>query len=249
MGTKTGRRKLILMLRFPDRRDQVPFAVGVNSKFQALLHLRHTSRHLLLCPRVDNSFQLLIYLIPVLRSQSPHVPPWATLPMLQCDYVPASARTNPTGKVLNSGRAWSTQGQRMFGTANNKDVLYSFRTCFSRAHGYMMDDGTVRSFIVIISCYYDLSCYKGITIHSVCLYRQLLLPVSPLYPNTLPSYGFCSLRLRPATDLWLPSALVRACSPELGTCNPLPSSEHSPVQPSSPIYDYDIRTAQEFQGA
>ncbi len=198
MGTKTGRRKLILMLRFPDRRDQVPFAVGVNSKFQALLHLRHTSRHLLLCPRVDNSFQLLIYLIPVLRSQSPHVPPWATLPML---------------------------------------------------HGYMMDDGTVRSFIVIISCYYDLSCYKGITIHSVCLYRQLLLPVSPLYPNTLPSYGFCSLRLRPATDLWLPSALVRACSPELGTCNPLPSSEHSPVQPSSPIYDYDIRTAQEFQGA
>jgi hypothetical protein len=169
MGTETGRRKLILMLRFPDRRDQVPFAVGVNSKFQALLHLRHTSHHLLLRPRVDNSSQLLIYLIPVLRSQSPHVPLWATLPMLQC-YVPASARTNPTGKVLNSGRAWSAQGQRMFGTANNKDVLYSFRTCFSGAHGCMMDDGTVRSFIVLLAVIKTSHVTRVVLLSTHCVY-------------------------------------------------------------------------------
>lgn len=115
MGTETGKRKLILTLRFVDHRDQVPFAVGADM-FQTLHHLR-----LLLRPRVGNSSQLLIYPIPVLRSQSPRVTVKSTLPILR-GYVPASVRTNPTGKVLNSGLTWSVQGHRIFEIANNKDV-------------------------------------------------------------------------------------------------------------------------------
>lgn len=99
MGTETGRRKMILMLRFVDLRDQVLFAAGAD---QALHHSRHTSRHLLLRPRVGNSSQLLIYPIPVLRSQCPRVPPKTALPILH-GYVPVSVRTNQTGKVPNSG--------------------------------------------------------------------------------------------------------------------------------------------------
>jgi len=100
MGTETGRRRLILMLRFVDRRDQVPFAVGADS-IHPLHHLRHTSRHLLLRRRVGNSFQLLIYLIPVLRFQFPRLL-LKTILLILHGYVPASARTIPAGKVLIS---------------------------------------------------------------------------------------------------------------------------------------------------
>ena len=101
MGTDNGRRKLILIVRYVDHRDQVPFAVGADM-FQTLHRLRHTSRPLLLRPRVGNSSRLLIYPIPVLRSQSLRVPPKSTLPILH-GYVRFFVRTNPTGKALNSG--------------------------------------------------------------------------------------------------------------------------------------------------
>ena len=80
MGTETGRRKLILMPRLLDHRDQAPFDVGAD-KLRALPHLRHTYRHLLPRPRAGTSSQLLICLIPALRSQSLHVPTTTTLPM------------------------------------------------------------------------------------------------------------------------------------------------------------------------
>ena len=57
MGTEAGKRKLIQMLRLPDRHDQAPFAAGADFNLRALPHL---SRHHLPRRRAGKSSQRLI---------------------------------------------------------------------------------------------------------------------------------------------------------------------------------------------
>jgi hypothetical protein len=120
MGADTGRRKLIRRKpQLAERRNPALFVVGANTVRRALLHLRHTSRRLLLRRRDGNSSQLLIYPNPVLRSQYLDVGPTTTRPTPQ-DYLVAFERTSLIGKVLKSRRAWSGRGRHIFETANNK---------------------------------------------------------------------------------------------------------------------------------
>lgn len=177
MATETGRRNPILMLRLPDRRDQAPFAVRANLKLQAVPRRRHTSRHLLLRPRADNSSQLLIYPIPILRFQSLNLLSTTTQPM------PTFARASLIGKVLKLGRAWSAQGQRIFGAANDK--MFCFRVCCMWMHEGGWNQGLttlpiVRPFCIIISCYYDLY---------VLLRRWYYYPLTIVATNTIPLDG------------------------------------------------------------
>ncbi|KAI0306009.1 hypothetical protein B0F90DRAFT_953129 [Multifurca ochricompacta] len=59
------------------------------------------------------------------RSPSRFIPPTMTRLTLR-GHIPASARTNLNGKVLNSGRVWNAQGLLIFGMANNKMIQFIF---------------------------------------------------------------------------------------------------------------------------